>query len=74
MARGRRLGNPGFGQSVASDWLTGETSPNVVFQEGKWWTGYHYDHWSRDRVSDRRRIQRNRAARTFLGSQPNEWE
>lgn len=70
----RRLSDIGGGPSYATDWLTGELSPNVSFHYGKWWTEYHYEHWMRDRVSDRRRIHRNKAAKAFLGSQPNDWE
>lgn len=59
-----------FGEeSIASDWLTGETSSDVTYREGKWWTTYHYDHWRRDRIADRRRLDRNRGLRTFLRTQ-----
>lgn len=72
MSTPRRLpADPAF-EPQASDWLTGEYSPDVVFREGKWWTTTHWD-WSatgRDRTFDRRRLRRNRACRTFLNTQP----
>lgn len=74
MSSNRRLQDRGWGESFSTDWLTGEESPNVTFQEGKWWTEYHYLHWRKDRVSDQRRIQRNKSAKSFLSSQPNDWE
>ena len=53
----------------ASDWLTGEVSPNVTFQQGKWWTGYHWVNWGRDRLSDILKFRRNRAVSRFLSNQ-----
>ena len=69
MARSGRLPNLAGFPPIASDWLTGESSPNVVYREGKWWTKYHYDHWKKDREKDKRRLDRNRAIRTYLRTQ-----
>ena len=59
----------GFGPSQASDWATGDVSPNVIFREGKWWTRYHYDTTARDRDRDRQRVRRHQAVSRFFSSQ-----
>lgn len=69
MPRSSRLPNLAGFPPQAADWLTGETSPNVVFREGKWWTKYHYDNWRKDRVRDLRRLELNRAIKTYLRTQ-----
>jgi hypothetical protein len=71
MARGtgRRLPNLANFPPVAKDWLTGEESSDVVFRKGKWWTSTHYEFVERDKVSDQRRVQRNKAMKTFLRGQ-----
>lgn len=57
--------------STASDWLTAERSPDVIFRDGKWWTSTHYVNWKKDVVSDQLRVRRGRSIKTFLDSQPN---
>ena len=74
MASPGRLPSDALFPPIASDWLTGESSPNVIYRDGKWWTSYHWEHWRKDREADRRRLDRNRAVKTFLRGQPNDWE
>lgn len=70
MARGgRRLPNDPDFPPVASDWETGEISPNVVFREGKWWDIDHYEMDRKDELDDLRRFKRNRSLSTFLANQ-----
>ena len=63
------LPNLGLGPSNADDWATGETSPHVVWRDGRWWTKYHYETTERDFESDRERRRRNRAVSRFLTTQ-----
>ena len=70
MARTRSpLPSYGLGVSVASDWLPGDVSEDVTWQQGKWWTVMHWRTRGRDLERDRERLRRNKAVGAFLRTQ-----
>jgi len=62
----------GLGHRIATDHLTGDTSPNVVYRKGKWWTQYRYAMTERDRDRDLERLRLNRLVGDFLRAQKND--
>lgn len=74
MAINRKMPEDPKYPAYASDFMTGETSTDVTFQQGKWWTTTHWINWRRDLVRDIRLLMLARGVRNYLSRQPRNFK